>query len=330
MEDFSHFNEHGRARMVDVSEKADTVRMAVAYGRVLVNEETFRLIQSGGLKKGDVLTTAQIGGIMCLYTGGENRPFDWLPLCRDELLALLPPGHPLTERDAVPIEAFQNEQFIMPLAGYDYEVHHVLDRLEHYPHIRFSACNDYAIISLVTAGLGVSILPELLLRNYQNDAVAMFPFHLWLPDAHGGATTSSSAILSGLVLKGYIVLLITLMTRVFGLQLMRKVGVSNILLTLGLLGMIFGSLAAMREYHVLRFLCMGGAKREPQCAAGRTNVSGGGGVRGNDAAGGAADALSPAGVADDPAAAGAGDSAQRRTIRRAVYCGNVLPGGIRG
>lgn len=110
---------------------------------------------------------------MCLYTGGENRPFDWLPLCRDEMLALLPPGHPLTERDAVPIEAFENEQFIMPLAGYDYEVHHVLDRLEHYPHIRFSACNDYAIISLVTAGLGVSILPELLLRNYRNDAVAM-------------------------------------------------------------------------------------------------------------------------------------------------------------
>lgn len=110
---------------------------------------------------------------MCLYTGGETRPFDWLPLCRDEMLALLPPGHPLTERDAVPIEAFENEQFIMPLAGYDYEVHHVLDRLKHYPHIRFSACNDYAIISLVTAGLGVSILPELLLRNYRNDAVAM-------------------------------------------------------------------------------------------------------------------------------------------------------------
>lgn len=83
---------------------------------------------------------------------------------------------------------------------------------------------------------------------------ALFPFHLWLPDAHGGATTSSSAILSGLVLKGYIVLLITLMTRVFGLELMREIGVSGVLLTLGLMGMIFGSLAAMREYHVKRML----------------------------------------------------------------------------
>lgn len=110
---------------------------------------------------------------LCLYTGGDKRGFDWIPLCRDEMLALLPPGHPLTEEDTVPIQAFENEQFIMPLAGYDYEVHHVLDKLKHYPHIRFSACNDYAIIHLVTAGLGVAILPELLLRNYENDAVAM-------------------------------------------------------------------------------------------------------------------------------------------------------------
>lgn len=110
---------------------------------------------------------------LCLYTGGEGRDFDWIPLCRDQLLALLPPGHPLTEGEVIPIEAFESEQFIMPLAGYDYEVHHILDQLSHYPNIRFSACNDYAIISMVTQGLGVSILPELLLRNYRNDAVAM-------------------------------------------------------------------------------------------------------------------------------------------------------------
>ena len=45
---------------------------------------------------------------------------------------------------------------------------------------------------------------------------AQFPFHAWLPDAHASATTASSAILSGLVLKGYLVLLLKLILRVFG------------------------------------------------------------------------------------------------------------------
>ena len=63
MADFTHFNENGRAKMVDVSEKADTVRTAVAAGRVLVNAETFELIKTGGMKKGDVLNVAQVGGI---------------------------------------------------------------------------------------------------------------------------------------------------------------------------------------------------------------------------------------------------------------------------
>lgn len=83
---------------------------------------------------------------------------------------------------------------------------------------------------------------------------AMFPFHLWLPDAHGGATTSSSAILSGLVLKGYIILMMTLMVRVFSLRLMAEMGITAMLLLFGLLGMIFGSLSAMREFHIKRML----------------------------------------------------------------------------
>jgi cyclic pyranopterin phosphate synthase len=76
MADFSHFNDSGRARMVDVSEKKETVRTATAAGRVLVNEETFRLIKTGGMAKGDVLGTAQIGGIM-----GAKRTPDIIPMC---------------------------------------------------------------------------------------------------------------------------------------------------------------------------------------------------------------------------------------------------------
>lgn len=78
MDDFTHFNGSGRARMVDVSEKAETARTAVAFGRVLVRRDTFNLIRSGGMKKGDVLTTAQIGGIM-----GAKRTAEIIPMCHN-------------------------------------------------------------------------------------------------------------------------------------------------------------------------------------------------------------------------------------------------------
>lgn len=83
---------------------------------------------------------------------------------------------------------------------------------------------------------------------------AMFPFHRWLPAAHGGATTTSSAVLSGLVLKGYIVLMLTLICRVFSVTLLQNLGVTRIILWFGLSGMIVGSVAAIREHHVKRML----------------------------------------------------------------------------
>ena len=76
MAEFSHFNESGRARMVDVSGKSETLRTATAAGRVLVNRTTFDLIRSGGMAKGDVLGTAQIAGIM-----GAKRVPDLIPMC---------------------------------------------------------------------------------------------------------------------------------------------------------------------------------------------------------------------------------------------------------
>ena len=79
--DFTHFNDQGRSRMVDVGEKKPTQRRAVAAGRVLVNEATFRLIQSGGVKKGDVLTVAQVAGIM-----GAKRTPDLIPMCHPVLI----------------------------------------------------------------------------------------------------------------------------------------------------------------------------------------------------------------------------------------------------
>ena len=76
MKDFTHFNDEGRARMVDVGEKGVTARTATAAARVLLNRGTFDLIRSGGVKKGDVLTVAQVAGIM-----GAKRTPDIIPMC---------------------------------------------------------------------------------------------------------------------------------------------------------------------------------------------------------------------------------------------------------
>ena len=72
----SNIDESGRARMVDVSAKPDSERMAVARGEVLMRPETLNLIQSGVLKKGDVLTVAQLAGVMA-----AKRTAELIPLC---------------------------------------------------------------------------------------------------------------------------------------------------------------------------------------------------------------------------------------------------------
>lgn len=76
MNEFSHFNEAGRAKMVDVGGKADTERTAIASGRVFVRENTFNMIKTGGMKKGDVLGAAQIGGIMA-----AKKTSGIIPMC---------------------------------------------------------------------------------------------------------------------------------------------------------------------------------------------------------------------------------------------------------
>jgi cyclic pyranopterin phosphate synthase len=77
----SHMDEAGRPRMVDVTGKADTTRVAVARGTVRMQPETFRLITGGGTAKGDVLTTAKLAGIMA-----AKRTPDLIPLCHPILI----------------------------------------------------------------------------------------------------------------------------------------------------------------------------------------------------------------------------------------------------
>jgi len=78
----SHFDDQGKARMVDVSDKAPSERLAVAAGSVTMAAETLALIMEGGVAKGDVLGTARLAGIMA-----AKRTAELIPLCHPLALA---------------------------------------------------------------------------------------------------------------------------------------------------------------------------------------------------------------------------------------------------
>lgn len=79
--EFTHFNESGRAHMVEVSNKEDTKRAAVATGFIKMKKETINMIEEGLIKKGDVLSVAQIGGIM-----GSKKTSELIPMCHNIFL----------------------------------------------------------------------------------------------------------------------------------------------------------------------------------------------------------------------------------------------------
>jgi cyclic pyranopterin phosphate synthase len=76
MSDFTHFDDHGRAQMVDVGAKDVTHRLAIAEGAIHMQPETLELIVNGGVKKGDVFAVARIAGIMA-----AKRTSELVPLC---------------------------------------------------------------------------------------------------------------------------------------------------------------------------------------------------------------------------------------------------------
>ncbi|MCO0598864.1 cyclic pyranopterin monophosphate synthase MoaC [Peribacillus butanolivorans] len=76
MGDLTHFNEQGRAKMVDVSAKPETIRTATAQSSILLNEEIYEKITNQKMKKGDVLSVAQVAGIMA-----SKNTFNIIPMC---------------------------------------------------------------------------------------------------------------------------------------------------------------------------------------------------------------------------------------------------------
>lgn len=128
-----------------------------------------------------------------------------------------------------------------------------------------------AYLYSMTGQLNISYINKVLMGTYTNypSAIvvtiglfviglgvksAMFPLHNWLPDAHASAPTSSSAILSGLVLKAYILLLIKILYRGFGIKIINQSVILEMLIILGVAGMILGSVFAIFQKNIKRLV----------------------------------------------------------------------------
>jgi len=98
--DLTHFDEDGRARMVDVSDKAETARIAVARGKITMKPETFERIRSGLIAKGDVLAVAQVAGIMA-----AKQTSQIIPMCHPLMITGAKLSFNLVEPGEVYIEA---------------------------------------------------------------------------------------------------------------------------------------------------------------------------------------------------------------------------------
>jgi len=122
-------------------------------------------------------------------------------------------------------------------------------------HLLMSDANTVITTLMATGEYSFPMLMTLLLFIVAIAVkAALFPFHVWLPDAHASATTASSAILSGLVLKGYVVLLIKLLYRVYGFETIEQLGVLPVLFILGITGMMAGSIMACFQSKLKRLI----------------------------------------------------------------------------
>lgn len=102
MNDLTHINERGEARMVDVADKTAAIRLAVAEGYVFMSPETMRVMSEGAAPKGDVLAVARIAGIMA-----AKRTHELIPLCHPLPLTSVGVSFDLiADRNCVRVEAF--------------------------------------------------------------------------------------------------------------------------------------------------------------------------------------------------------------------------------
>ncbi len=103
----------------------------------------------------------------------EPFPYDWIPLSEDRMMALLPREHPCAKLDSFPFELCRNEKLILPGFGHDDDVMPLFEEFGIEPDIRFSTVESFSALQMVEKGLGISIMNELITRNWPCEIVKL-------------------------------------------------------------------------------------------------------------------------------------------------------------
>ncbi len=158
---------------------------------------TLNLMEGGEDEIEEMLKTGEID--MAFFSRQPEHTFDWIHLTIDPLMAVLPKGHPRSGEKNFPIKAFEEEPFVITAMGFDYDINRTITKNNINPEINFSCMDDLTVISMVANGLGLSILPELVLNGHEdkvdrlhldppanrNLGIAVFSFKTISPAAKG-------------------------------------------------------------------------------------------------------------------------------------------------
>jgi DNA-binding transcriptional LysR family regulator len=103
----------------------------------------------------------------------DPMEYEWIPLAEDRMLAVLPRSHPLAGAEAYPLSRVPQEDFIMPALGRDDDVADLLDRHAIRPNIKFTTREDFSAMEMISQGLGMTVLNELITKGWDCGAVLL-------------------------------------------------------------------------------------------------------------------------------------------------------------
>ena len=147
-----------------VSTSSTWLPQVIGYYQSSYPEVEFNIVESG---QGEMLHGLLSGDLdLALMSDPEGSEIDFIPILEDPMVVVFPPNHPLAAYDYVPLTKLQNYPLIMTYREYDTDANKILQSAGLDAHVRYRSKDDFAVLSMVQHGLGISILPELTLERF--------------------------------------------------------------------------------------------------------------------------------------------------------------------